>query len=39
MSAEPRTPLLSVHDLRTSFATRQATVRAVDGVSFELYEG
>ena len=32
-------PLLSVRDLVTTFQTRDATVRAVDGVSFEVPEG
>src|SRR5271166_3127920 len=32
-------PLLVVDDLHTSFRTARGTVRAVDGVSFEIYEG
>ncbi len=32
-------PLLEVDDLHTSFRTPRGTVRAVDGVSFEVYEG
>ena len=32
-------PLLSVRNLRTRFATDRGTVRAVDGVSFDLEEG
>jgi oligopeptide transport system ATP-binding protein len=35
----PPTPLLSVTELRTQFAEDEKTVRAVDGVSFELYRG
>ncbi|HKP36469.1 MAG TPA: ABC transporter ATP-binding protein [Pyrinomonadaceae bacterium] len=31
--------LLSVKELRTSFATEDGTVKAVDGISFELKEG
>ncbi|ELY90649.1 oligopeptide/dipeptide ABC transporter ATPase [Natrialba hulunbeirensis JCM 10989] len=36
MSAEP---LLRVEDLKTQFFTDAGTVRAVDGISFEVYEG
>jgi oligopeptide/dipeptide ABC transporter ATP-binding protein len=32
-------PLLKVEDLHTAFRTARGTVRAVDGVSFEVYEG
>jgi oligopeptide/dipeptide ABC transporter ATP-binding protein len=32
-------PLLVVEDLHTSFRTQRGTVRAVDGVSFEVEEG
>jgi peptide/nickel transport system ATP-binding protein len=32
-------PILSVRDLRTYFEQRHATVKAVDGVSFELHAG
>ncbi len=32
-------PLLVVEDLHTSFKTQRGTVRAVDGVSFEVQEG
>ena len=32
-------PLLVVEDLHTAFRTGRGTVRAVDGVSFEVYEG
>ena len=33
------TPLLSVRDLRTEFATRAGALKAVDGVSFDLAAG
>jgi peptide/nickel transport system ATP-binding protein len=33
------TPLLKVENLQTSFATSAGTVRAVDGVSFEIQHG
>lgn len=32
-------PLLSVHNLRTYFPQDEGTVKAVDGVSFDLYPG
>ena len=32
-------PLLEVKDLHTVFKTREGTVKAVDGVNFELYPG
>ena len=32
-------PILKVEDLRTYFYTEDGVVKAVDGVSFELYEG
>ena len=32
-------PVLSVRDLRTYFFTRRGEGKAVDGVSFDLYEG
>ena len=31
--------LLEVRDLKTYFATRTETVKAVDGVSFTVYQG
>ena len=33
------TPLLEVKDLRTWFHTRDGLVKAVDGVSLEVYAG
>ncbi|WP_254532224.1 ABC transporter ATP-binding protein [Natrinema gelatinilyticum] len=36
MSADP---LLEVRDLKTQFFTDSGTVRAVDGISFDVYEG
>src|SRR4029453_18985363 len=33
------TPLLSVRDLRTYFSEDEKTVRAVDGVSFDVHRG
>ena len=32
-------PILSVRDLHTEFAAQEGTVRAVDGVSFDVFEG
>ena len=32
-------PLLSVRDLHTHFPQEEGTVKAVDGVSFDLYPG
>jgi peptide/nickel transport system ATP-binding protein len=39
MAAEMRPTLLSVRDLRTYFFQDEGTVKAVDGVSFDLYPG
>ena len=36
---EMRLPLLQIKDLRTYFFTRDGTVKAVDGVSFEAWRG
>src|SRR5581483_7801235 len=33
------TPILSVRDLKTYFPLDEGTVRAVDGVSFDVYSG
>ncbi|OYR68949.1 ABC transporter ATP-binding protein [Halorubrum ezzemoulense] len=33
------TPLLSVENLQTQFETAEGTVRAVDGISFDVHEG
>ena len=38
-AAAPPQPILEVKDLQTYFFTRTGTVKAVDGVSFELYPG
>ncbi|MYK77027.1 MAG: ATP-binding cassette domain-containing protein, partial [Acidimicrobiaceae bacterium] len=35
----PSAPLLSVRDLHVKFPTERGTVNAVNGVSFDLYEG
>src|SRR5580693_5538600 len=32
-------PVLSVHNLQVEFATRRATLRAIDGVSFDIAKG
>ena len=38
--SEPdRMPLLRIQELHTQFETKQGTVRAVDGLSLDLYEG
>jgi oligopeptide/dipeptide ABC transporter ATP-binding protein len=37
MAADPRPALLSVRDLKTYFLQDEGTVKAVDGVSFDLY--
>ena len=37
--APARVPLLSVRDLHVRFPTERGTVNAVNGVSFDLYEG
>ncbi len=34
-----RTPLLEVRDLKTYFHTKEGIAKAVDGISFEVYEG
>jgi peptide/nickel transport system ATP-binding protein len=39
MGAESRQMLLSVRDLKTYFSQDEGTVKAVDGVSFDLYPG
>ena len=38
-SANEATPVVSVRDLRVRFATREGTVHAVNGVSFDLVPG
>src|SRR6266852_2885787 len=37
--SENATPLLSVHNLKTYFPQDEGTVKAVDGVNFDLYPG
>ena len=37
--ADPHAPLLVVENLRTYFTLESGTVKAVDGVSFELHDG
>jgi oligopeptide/dipeptide ABC transporter ATP-binding protein len=37
--ADGREPVLQVRDLRTEFHTRRGVVKAVDGVSFDLFAG
>ncbi|MCA1777627.1 MAG: ABC transporter ATP-binding protein, partial [Loktanella sp.] len=39
MTVETGKPLLSVHGLRTYFHTFSGTVKAVDGVTFEIGHG
>ncbi len=38
-SQADRMPLLQIQELHTQFETKQGTVRAVDGLSLDLYEG
>ncbi|HEV8311374.1 MAG TPA: ATP-binding cassette domain-containing protein, partial [Methylomirabilota bacterium] len=38
-TAVPRDTLLSVRNLKTYFPQDEGTVKAVDGVSFDLYPG
>src|SRR5512134_1833220 len=38
-SSDARQPLLSVRNLKTYFPQDEGTVKAVDGVSFDLYPG
>ncbi len=37
--AEPEHPLLSVKNLQTEFVLDEGTIKAVDGVSFDVYSG
>lgn len=39
MNAQPNSPLLSVKNLKTYFQLDEGTVKAVDGVSFDVYPG
>jgi oligopeptide/dipeptide ABC transporter ATP-binding protein len=39
LSPSPPRPLLEVHNLKTYFPQDEGTVKAVDGVSFDLYPG
>src|SRR5206468_8891751 len=39
LTAAPRETLLSVRNLKTYFPQDEGTVKAVDGVSFDLYHG
>src|SRR5512135_382091 len=39
VTSERGEPLLSIQDLHVTFRTRTESVRAVDGVSFDVYAG
>ena len=39
MPAAQQPPLVDVKDLRVTFASRDAKIAAVNGVSFELHQG